>query len=830
LVITQTQILRNAMITELRILIVFVLFAFQSADLDAQTGKLFDLNPQEKTAIQESLSKISADSIKNYMQSLEDIGTRYTYAENRKKVAEWIAAKFQSFGYGQVYLENFNLYEQDNYNQFTDQYNVVCLRPGDEDFQIVVGAHHDAVKVSPGADDNASGTAGVLELARVMNLAQVQTRFTIKFATFAAEEVGLLGSSYSAHESLFMGDSIALMLNMDMISNSPNDSLPIVDIIRKTSDGYLSDLTNQMGAEFSGMQANTQDYANNSDHHSYGKLSIPVIFFIEHVFSDYYHSQRDSVKHTNPVYASRVLKTVAATLLAFDVLPKVPEVSTVQLGDGRNVKLIWENNPDAVSFQVYLATLNNSFQLYGETTETYFWLTNLNPDSSYIAIVKAVNSANSYSSASIKFKTDSFPNAPQNITVTGLSDHIKIAWTPNAEEDISGYAVYEFKNGQSIKKNDVSVENSYFSDYSITDNLYHYYQVKAVDVHGNESGFSVAKGSKLGKNSYFEDSLELLVVVDAGANPPLLIKTEEFFETILNGRDFEMISLNNVTIIDPDLLFHSKHVIWCTPVANEHVSALPKNIENLQCYLSKGGKLFLSTADPNLSITGYKRTMPTELPTDSLSGDFLVIKTIDFIPDSWLSGVSVAQNSYPPINLNLETIPSGFLTNSYLNFVQSIEPNSFGIPIYTYGSPDPESNLHGQMHGSTVAFEHIDSNFDLIVMSIPLSFFQWEDAKFLTDYILDEKFSNPTKLPELESPGKDNLVLWPIPTQQFVHFEYPGTGKVLVYNSLGVLVFETPFYNESRVHSFDISDLPKGMYLFTIQNESGFVNRKMIKW
>ena len=101
-----------------------------------------------------------------------------------------------------------------------DGYKVGTVCPH---YQIVVGAHRDSYPLeSPGADDDGSGTAGVLEIARV--LSGIDTRMTFVFILFDAEEFGLYGSWHYASEAGLRGDSIALMLNMDMIGYYENSA------------------------------------------------------------------------------------------------------------------------------------------------------------------------------------------------------------------------------------------------------------------------------------------------------------------------------------------------------------------------------------------------------------------------------------------------------------------------------------------------------------------------------------------------------------------------------------------------------------------------------
>src|SRR5256712_1156451 len=94
--------------------------------------------------------------------------------------------------------------------------NVIAFKPGTISPQevLVVGAHLDTVPPSPGANDNASGVAAVLEVARL--LAEVPTARTVHFVAFGAEELGLVGSSYYvANRTL----AVTGMVNLDMVGH-----------------------------------------------------------------------------------------------------------------------------------------------------------------------------------------------------------------------------------------------------------------------------------------------------------------------------------------------------------------------------------------------------------------------------------------------------------------------------------------------------------------------------------------------------------------------------------------------------------------------------------
>ncbi|MBK7093526.1 MAG: M20/M25/M40 family metallo-hydrolase [Saprospiraceae bacterium] len=109
--------------------------------------------------------------------------------------------------------------------------NVIGILPGiDTSRSVVIGAHYDHLGIRGdsifyGADDNASGVAGVLSLAEKWTESVIKPPVNLVFACWTAEEKGLIGSDYFAKNKL-KTDSILLYINMDMISRSaPEDTL-----------------------------------------------------------------------------------------------------------------------------------------------------------------------------------------------------------------------------------------------------------------------------------------------------------------------------------------------------------------------------------------------------------------------------------------------------------------------------------------------------------------------------------------------------------------------------------------------------------------------------
>jgi Zn-dependent M28 family amino/carboxypeptidase len=202
--------------------------------------------------------------------------------------------------------------------------NVIAALPGSDpqlkNEWIVVGAHYDHLglggasslapsqvgQVHHGADDNASGTAGVMELARIAAKNKTVWKRSVLFMAFAGEEIGLLGSSYFANHPTEPLAAVNAMLNMDMIGRVANDRLFVGGV--GTSPGFkpmLDDLNNGNGLNLTYSESGYGA----SDHTSFNAKKIPVLFFFSGLHTDY-HKPSDTADKINAPGAVKVLSLV----------------------------------------------------------------------------------------------------------------------------------------------------------------------------------------------------------------------------------------------------------------------------------------------------------------------------------------------------------------------------------------------------------------------------------------------------------------------------------------------------------------------------------------
>jgi len=242
-------------------------------------------------------------------------------------------------------------------------YNVVGVLEGSDPVlkneTIILGAHYDHLgrggegslaprsgEIHHGADDNASGTAGLIELARVFGAQRPKLKRTLVFIAFGGEEEGLLGSNYYVNHPLVPLDKTTAMINMDMIGRMKDSKLMIGGVGTATEWRPLLAKT-----DFS--LTLSDDGFGPSDHSSFYSKQIPVLFFFTGTHNDY-HKPSDTFDKINYNDEARILNLVARIVKDIDATDKRLTYTTAKSAP-----------PRTGGFRVYLGTIPN----YADTND-----------------------------------------------------------------------------------------------------------------------------------------------------------------------------------------------------------------------------------------------------------------------------------------------------------------------------------------------------------------------------------------------------------------------------------------------------------------------------
>ena len=232
----------------------------------------------------------------------------YQYNSVQEIATQFVLEKFQAFGY------------QARYQDYSSTgRNVLGWKTGTKfpDKKYIICAHYDdmpTAAIAPGADDNASGVVAVLEAARL--LAGFDSEYTIEFAIWDEEEIGLVGSAAYADSAAYNGEQILGVLNYDMIAWDSNN-----DFVLTLGTNTLSQaLTNEYQEVMSIYTPElTWNYTNieASDHASFWYQNYPAILAIEEYpgdFNAYYHTPEDKFSNLNIIYFTRMVQAAVAGL------------------------------------------------------------------------------------------------------------------------------------------------------------------------------------------------------------------------------------------------------------------------------------------------------------------------------------------------------------------------------------------------------------------------------------------------------------------------------------------------------------------------------------
>lgn len=231
---------------------------------------------------------------------------------------------------------------------------------------IIVGAHYDHLglggsssldrsgtpQIHNGADDNASGTAALLELAEKLASEKQQWRRSVLFIAFSAEEMGLLGSTAYVKEHVVPLDHAVAMLNMDMIGRLRDDKLIVYGASTAPTWDSLLDSLNAL-AGFGFALKKSRDGTGPSDHSTFYQANIPVLALFTDVHSDY-HTPGDDAEKINYEGEVRIVRFAYALLKAIDALDARPRFTKVESTERRSMRR---------GFRVYVGTIPD----YSET-------------------------------------------------------------------------------------------------------------------------------------------------------------------------------------------------------------------------------------------------------------------------------------------------------------------------------------------------------------------------------------------------------------------------------------------------------------------------------
>lgn len=317
----------------MRLLTLAALTAIPVATLAAQSSSGASAGTP---AVRRGLESITAADIKRRIEIIADdsMGGRDTPSRGLETTARYIASEFRRVGLtpggdSGSFIQRYPLPNARSENRPAARTrtapNVVGILEGSDPVlrkeYIVLSAHMDHVGIGApvngdsiynGADDDASGTAAVLELAEALSMPGARPKRSVVFLTVSGEEHGLWGSAWFSEHPPVPITQIVADLNIDMIGRNWKDTIVVIG--KEHSDlGATLDRVNRAHPEL-GMRAiddiwPEENFYFRSDHYNFARKGVPVLFFFNGTHPDY-HGPDDEPDRIDAEKASRIVRLV----------------------------------------------------------------------------------------------------------------------------------------------------------------------------------------------------------------------------------------------------------------------------------------------------------------------------------------------------------------------------------------------------------------------------------------------------------------------------------------------------------------------------------------
>lgn len=290
---------------KLKQIIIILVFLSGSTDVAAQSARLKAVT-----------SGVSPQRILADVKDLAALGTRFSLSPDFGKATALVLAKLAQAGVTAT-LDPFPMGGLTVNNVRVQFQGSVPARPA-----ILLGAHYDSITfdddgLAPGAEDNASGVAGLLEITRLLRKEKLATPVEVFF--FAGEEEGVWGSRHAAARLANKQGtaSVQAMLNLDMIGYDPRGERHLLlDAFRVSRS--LAGRVHAAALAYTGLQVSASINSDGrSDHRPFAELGVAALTLATLGWRDYpdYHSGRDLPENMDPDMAAEVTRATLATVL-----------------------------------------------------------------------------------------------------------------------------------------------------------------------------------------------------------------------------------------------------------------------------------------------------------------------------------------------------------------------------------------------------------------------------------------------------------------------------------------------------------------------------------
>lgn len=267
--------------------------------------------------------QVSQTNVTNILQDFQNLGVKTTGSTANTNTLNWLKAKYQAMGYtaGQITEDPFT------FGNNVSSKNLIVTKTGTvyPNTYVIICGHYDTI-TGPGVSDNGSGTAILLEAARILK--DIPTEYSVKFIHFSGEEQGLQGSAHYADNVVFQNNvrqlNIRLVFNIDQVGGKIGNSNTAIkcesDQAGMTSNNAASQAFTQQLANCTTLYSPLQTVMSNaysSDYVPFEQNGDIITGFYENVRSYNEHTVNDTFANVDPTYVYNVGKAAVGALQHF---------------------------------------------------------------------------------------------------------------------------------------------------------------------------------------------------------------------------------------------------------------------------------------------------------------------------------------------------------------------------------------------------------------------------------------------------------------------------------------------------------------------------------
>jgi hypothetical protein len=418
---------------------------------------------------------------------------------------------------------------------------------------------------------------------------------------------------------------------------------------------------------------------------------------------------------------------------------------------------------------------------------------------------------------------------PPGIVSKSSADNVTISWRPTANIHKMGYDVFRSENDSAgfVPLNSALVTDTFFVDQILETGKDYYYYVRLVNDSLQESSASnTVRGVKFG----FTDTLLVVACLKSTQTTP--DSTLQFYASVLDSIPYRWFDMNQSNPLTLRTLSTYRNTLW---VVNslEYDQISDEAASDLGVFFENGGNMMFAGFSFSRFINGGIG-FPYKHPEGSVGSRYFKVDSVYKTINSYMYQAYPDEEGYDTLRVDPDkTMKPGYPGELYN--IEVFTPLTSGTPIYRFDSHYDPGTTQGSQQDKITGVEYMGQDFKTILLSFPLLYIDTGDARKLMNYVMKNKFGNPTGIPSITN-DKLQMTNWPNPFREYITVSYsldePAEVTLQIYNNVGQTVTSiSGGFRLEGEHSFhwDAQGLPPGSFFILLKAGDKMGISKVIK-